>query len=57
MNNSNIHQVVKVQVLGIWMDEQLNWKKHITYISNKISKVIGILKNIRHRELMVTTFL
>ena len=47
INNSSTAQVTKVKFLGVWMDEQLNWKVHITYISNKISKVIGILKKIR----------
>ena len=45
INNSSIVQVSKVKCLGVWMDEQLNWKAHITYISNQISKAIDILKN------------
>ena len=47
INNCNIGQVCKVKFLGVWMDEQLTWKSHIIYISNKISKVIGILKKVR----------
>ena len=47
INNHDISQVSKIKFLGIWMDEQLNWKYHITYIANKISKVIGILKKVR----------
>ena len=29
--------------LGIYLDDRLDWKAHISYISNKISKSIGIL--------------
>ena len=47
INNCNIAQVCKIKFLGVWMDEQLTWKSHITYISNKISKVIGILRKVR----------
>ena len=48
INNSNIMQVSKVKFLGIWMDDRLTWKFHIIYISSKISKVIGILKKVKH---------
>ena len=48
INDMKISQVPKIKFLGVWMDEQLNWKSHITYISGKIGKVIGILKKIRH---------
>ena len=47
INNSNILQVTKVKFLGIWMDDHLTWKFHLIYISNKISKVIGILKKVK----------
>ena len=47
INDSIIQQVTKVKFLGVWMDDQLNWKSHITYISGKISKVIGILKKVK----------
>ena len=29
--------------LGVLLDENLNWKEHINYIENKISKSMGIL--------------
>ena len=48
IDDCNIVQVCKIKFLGVWMDEQLNWKAHITYISNKISKAIGILKKVRY---------
>ena len=29
--------------MGVFLDENLSWKKHITYIENKIAKNIGLL--------------
>ena len=43
----NIEQVCKAKFLGIIIDEQLNWKEHILYISNKISKAIGVIVKAR----------
>lgn len=34
--------------LGIYIDENLNWKKHIEIVTNKISKNIGILYKARN---------
>ena len=42
IENSFITQVTKTKFLGIIMDEKLNWKDHILYISNKISKATGV---------------
>ena len=33
--------------LGIMFDEHLTWKNHITMITNKLSKVIGILNRLK----------
>ena len=43
IENQNIEQVCKANFLGIIIDEQLNWKEHILYVSNKISKAIGVI--------------
>ena len=34
--------------LGVYVDDQLNWKTHIKYISQKISKACGILSKARY---------
>ena len=34
--------------LGVHIDKNLNWKCHIEYINNKISKSCGALAKIRH---------
>ena len=41
--DQNIEQVSKTKFLGVIIDAQLNWKEHILYISNKISKAIGVI--------------
>ena len=43
IENSFITQVTKTKFLGIIIDEKLNWKDHILYISNKISKATGVI--------------
>ena len=47
IENQNIEQVGKAKFWGIIIDEQLNWKEHILYISNKISKAIGVIVKAR----------
>ena len=47
IENQNIEQVCKAKFLGIIIDEQLNWKEHTLYISNKISKAIGVIVKAR----------
>ena len=48
IENQNIEQVCKAKFLGIIIDEQLNWKEHILYISYKISKAIGVIVKARY---------
>ena len=48
MNNNPIERVQKFLYLGIYMDEDLTWDAHITYISNKISKNNGVLRRLKH---------
>ena len=37
-----------VRYLGVLIDSNLSWKHHITYISTKINKSLGILARLRH---------
>ena len=37
-----------VRYLGVLIDSNLSWKHHISYISIKISKSLGILATLRH---------
>ena len=34
--------------LGVYIDKKLDWKCHIEYITNKISKSCGALAKLRH---------
>ena len=39
----NIRRVCSVKHLGVYIDVELNWKEHIAYICNKLSKSISML--------------
>jgi len=44
----NIEYVKQFNLLGIVFDENLNWKSHVSHISSKISKTIGIMNKLKH---------
>ena len=46
MNNQRITRVSSFLYLGIYLDEDLSWNTHVNYISNKISKINGMLKRL-----------
>src|SRR5688572_17787969 len=48
IDNQSITRVSSSKFLGVHIDEQLTWKEHITDISKKISKNIGIISRVRH---------
>ena len=52
IDGTPIEHVTCTKFLGVIIDENINWKKHVEYISNKISKGIGILH--RCREYLCT---
>ena len=37
-----------VKFLGVLNDKNLTWKYHIDYIASKISRVVGIISQLRH---------
>ena len=43
INSEPIERVYYTKFLGVFLDSNLNWKRHIEYVSKKISKSIGIL--------------
>ena len=47
INNVEIERVTHFKFLGLVLDSQLNWKKHLDHISLKISKIIGILHRLK----------
>ena len=56
LGKSRIKQVPFTKFLGVIIDDKLNFDNHISYIKNKISKVLGILikakKNLNRRILV-----
>ena len=42
-----IDEVSYTKFLGVYIDNRLNWKKHISVISGKVSKAIGIVARAR----------
>jgi hypothetical protein len=42
-----IKRVISANFLGIYVDENLSWKYHIDFLSNKVAKSIGILYKAR----------
>ncbi len=44
----SIERVYEFNFLGITLDDQLRWNKHIDKISNKMSRNIGILNSLKH---------
>ena len=49
LNGVDIAKVSHAKFLGVLVDDKLTWKSHITHISNKVAKNIGILNKLRHR--------
>ena len=43
IDNQQINQVQETSFLGVILDENLSWKSHISHISSKIAKYIGII--------------
>ena len=43
IKEKNTEQVKLTKFLGIRIDERMTWKTHISYITNKISKLSGVI--------------
>ena len=50
IDGHKIGEVDKTKFLGVFIDNKLNWKYHVKYISGKISKGIGMI--IKARKLL-----
>ncbi len=48
MNSKQIENVSQFKFLGLILDEQLSWRNHTDMITNKLSKVVGILNKLKH---------
>ena len=47
INNIAICEKKSIKYLGVLIDSTLSWKEHISYISNKLARTIGIMYKIR----------
>ena len=43
IDGERIHEVLKTKFLGVIIDKNLSWKDHITYISGKIARGLGMI--------------
>ena len=48
INHSNIDRVTKFNFLGVILSYNLKWDKHINYISQKISRIIGVMHRLKY---------
>ena len=59
IDNSTIERVYYTKFLGVQIDAQPSWKKHIEYTCNKLSKSVGIILKARkklHKAALVTLY-
>ena len=48
INNQSIETVPQFSFLGILLDENLSWKNHINMVTNKLSRLIGVLHRLKY---------
>jgi len=48
LNNCILKQVTATKYLGVMIDENLNWKSHVSQIENKIKRGVGVICRLRH---------
>ena len=59
INNINIERVTQFNFLGVMFNSQMDWSRHINYISMKISRSTGILyrlKDIYPQSVLLTLY-
>ena len=59
IDNQNISETKSSKFLWVYIDNSLNWKKHIYYIAGKISREIGIFLKSRkclNKEFLLTLY-
>ena len=47
LHDTKLYESSKIKYLGLLLDNKLNWKSHITELSKKLSRAIGLLYKIR----------
>jgi hypothetical protein len=57
VENTSIERVNHAKLLGIFIDEELNWNVHVNYICSKLNSSIFVLYTLRNRVLLNTLLL
>ena len=47
MNNRTIDIVSQFYFLGVILDEHLSWKTHVNMVTNKLSKISGVINRLK----------
>ena len=48
IKTTRLETVYVTKYLGIYIDQNLTWKHHVSYVLNKLSKCTGILCRVQH---------
>ena len=48
INNTAVEETDSTKYLGVYIDNKLNWKKHISITKTKLSKATGMIAKTRH---------
>ena len=48
INDRDIDVVSHFNYLGILLDENISWKKHVAMITNKLSKISSVLHRLKY---------
>ena len=59
IDGSEIDQVERTKFLGVVIDQNLNWKEHVSLISRKVSGSIGMVVKAKHclnRDALLTLY-
>ena len=59
IDNQNIGVTQTSKFLGVYIDDKLNWKAHISYVAGKIARGIGVLGKAHkyfHNDCMINSY-
>ena len=48
VKNTTLEQKSECRFLGVIVDENINWKSHINHVSNKITRIIALLRLLKY---------
>ena len=48
LNGMALQRCTDYKYLGVYIDNKLNWKRHVQYVCDKLSKVCGYFAKLRH---------